>query len=158
MLDMTSAAAEYHDAMPHISLLPSTIGGLILGAASSLLFSLNGRLCGVSGIVGDLPAAPNGDRSWRLAFVAGLLAGGGGLALVRHDLVALACEQSVGASIVAGVLVGIGTRMSRGCTSGHGLCGVARLSKRSCVATLLFMAAGVATVFVTRHLMGRGVS
>jgi uncharacterized protein len=144
--------------MSHITLLPSTIGGLLLGAASSLLFLFNGRLCGVSGIVGDLSVAANGDRSWRLAFVAGLLAGGIGLTLVRRDLVALASEQAISASIVAGVLVGIGTGMSHGCTSGHGLCGVARLSKRSIAATLVFMAAGAATVFVTRHVLNGGPS
>ncbi len=143
--------------MTALSLLAPTIGGLLLGAASSLLFVFNGRICGVSGIVGDLPAAPKGDRSWRLAFVAGLLVGGAGLTLVRPDLVALGSEQSIGASLVAGAMVGVGTRMSRGCTSGHGLCGIARLSKRSFAATLVFMVAGAATVFATTHLLsGRG--
>jgi uncharacterized membrane protein YedE/YeeE len=144
--------------MSPLSLLTSTIGGVLLGTASSLLFVLNGRICGVSGIVGDLAAATRGDRSWRLAFIAGLLVGGVGLTLVRRDLVALASEQTIGASILAGVLVGVGTRMSHGCTSGHGLCGIARLSKRSIIATLIFMAAGVVTVFVTRHVLNGGVS
>jgi uncharacterized protein len=139
--------------MPHITLFTSTIGGLLLGTASSLLFLCNGRLCGVSGILGDLPVAARGDRSWRLAFIVGLFAGGVGLALVRGDLVAFASEQTIGASIVAGALVGVGTRMSHGCTSGHGLCGIARLSRRSIVATLLFVAAGAVTVFLTRHVL-----
>ena len=144
--------------MSHITLLTSTVGGLLLGTASSALFLCNGRICGVSGIVGDLSIAASGDRAWRLAFIAGLLAGGVGLALVRRDLVAFASEQTIVASTMAGVLVGIGTRMSRGCTSGHGLCGIARLSRRSIVATLIFMAAGVVTVFVTRHVLHGGAS
>ena len=139
--------------MPHLSVLPSTVGGLLLGAASSLLFLFNGRLCGISGIVGDLTAATAGDRSWRLAFVAGLLAGGAGLAPVRPYLVAVASEPTIGSAIIAGAMVGVGARMSRGCTSGHGLCGIARLSKRSSVATLVFMVVGAATVFVTRHVL-----
>ncbi len=141
-----------------ITLLTSTIGGLVLGAASSLLFIGNGRVCGVSGIVGELAAAPRGDRSWRLAFIVGLLVGGAGLVLLRRDLVALASEQTLGRAIVAGILVGAGTRMSHGCTSGHGLCGIALLSKRSIVATLVFMTAAAATVFVTRHVLNGGAS
>ncbi len=144
--------------MPPIPFLAPTIGGLLLGAASSLLFWFNGRICGVSGIVGDLPSAATGDRAWRVAFVAGLLAGGAGLAFLRYNLLALASEGTVEAAVLAGLLVGFGTRMSRGCTSGHGLCGIARLSRRSFVATLAFMAAGMATVFVTKHVLGGGPS
>ena len=144
--------------MGPITFFTATIGGVLLGTASSLLLLCNGRLCGVSGIVGDLPGAVRGDRSWRLAFIAGLLAGGVGLTWARRDLVALASEQTMGASIIAGALVGVGTRMGHGCTSGHGLCGIARLSKRSIVATLIFVVAGAATVFVTRHVLSGGVS
>ncbi len=144
--------------MPHIPFLAPIIGGLLIGAASSLLFWFNGRICGVSGIVGDLPSAAAGDRAWRLAFVAGLLAGGAGLAFFRYDLLAVASEQTVEASVVAGLLVGVGTRMSRGCTSGHGLCGIARLSRRSSVATVVFIAAGMATVFITKHVLAGGHS
>ncbi|HEY1692575.1 MAG TPA: YeeE/YedE thiosulfate transporter family protein [Polyangiaceae bacterium] len=134
----------------------ATAGGILLGIASSLLFVLNGRILGISGIVGGLPAAEPGDRPWRAAFLGGLLAGGGLLALFDRSMLAFASEQTVPMAIASGVLVGVGTRWSRGCTSGHGLCGLARLSKRSLVATAIFMAAGALTVFVVRHVLHLG--
>ena len=145
--------------MSHMALfLMPTLGGVVLGVGSSLLFLCNGRICGISGIVSGLWGPDKGERSWRFAFIAGLLTGGFGLAFVRRDWVALASEQTMATAIVAGVLVGIGTRMSHGCTSGHGLCGIARLSPRSVVATLVFTAVGAATVFVMRHVLHGGAS
>ena len=137
------------------SFLLATVGGLIIGTASSLLFLLLGRICGVSGIVGTLLEARPGDRGWRLAFVAGLLAGGAAVGGAGRDLLAGASEQTIGASVVAGLFVGVGTRMSGGCTSGHGLCGVARFSKRSIVATCVFVVAGAVTVFLARHVISK---
>jgi uncharacterized membrane protein YedE/YeeE len=128
-------------------------GGLLIGAGVAMLLLVDGRIAGVSGVVGGLLRPRRGDVGWRIAFVAGLVvaplvAGLGGQSLVPH----------IGASDVvvalAGVAVGIGTRYGAGCTSGHGICGVARLSPRSLVATAAFMAAGFATVFVVRHVLG----
>ncbi|HEY8039512.1 MAG TPA: YeeE/YedE thiosulfate transporter family protein [Polyangiaceae bacterium] len=144
--------------MSHFTPVASTLGGLLLGVAASLLFALDGRILGISGIAGGLPVAPAGDRAWRAVFLAGLLGGGAAFAAFDRGALALASEQTLPVAAVAGVLVGVGTRMSNGCTSGHGLCGIARLSPRSIVATLVFMAAGAATVFVVRHLLAGGVS
>jgi len=128
------------------------IGGAIIGAAAALFAVLNGRIAGVSGILGGLARPQAGDISWRIAFVAGLVA-----APLAWRLLAALPEIRVDASVpvlvAAGLLVGVGTRYGGGCTSGHGVCGVARLSPRSIVATLAFMAAGLATVYVARHLI-----
>jgi len=126
-------------------------GALIGGAASALLF-LNGRIAGISGVVaGLLPPRP-GEISWRVAFLLGLLTGGAVLALIDPS----ALPQSSGSSSVvalAGLLVGIGTRLSNGCTSGHGVCGLARRSRRSLVATATFISTGALTVYVVRHVL-----
>jgi uncharacterized membrane protein YedE/YeeE len=133
----------------------SLAGGLLLGLASALFILLNGRVLGISGIVGGLLNPKAGDIGWRLALVAGLLvsplvfvwlAPAGWLSAPRID-------ASTGLVVLAGLLVGIGTRYGSGCTSGHGVCGLSRLSPRSLVATLAFMATGFATVFVIRHLI-----
>jgi len=128
------------------------IGGAIIGAAAALFAVLNGRIAGVSGILGGLARPQAGDLSWRIAFVAGLVAA----PLVWAFLAALPeirVDSSYPALVAAGLLVGIGTRYGGGCTSGHGVCGVSRLSPRSIAATFAFMAAGFATVFVARHLI-----
>jgi uncharacterized membrane protein YedE/YeeE len=134
----------------------STIGGVLLGIAASMLFLANGDVCGISGILGGAAFARRADRVWRIVFLAGLLAGGGLVAWVDRSALALASEQAIWMAAASGVLVGIGTRMGEGCTSGHGLCGIARFSGRSIVATLVFMATGAATVFVVRHVLGVG--
>ncbi|TMH41139.1 MAG: YeeE/YedE family protein [Betaproteobacteria bacterium] len=128
------------------------IGGAIIGAAAALFAVLNGRIAGVSGILGGLARPQAGDLSWRIAFVAGLVAA----PLVWAFLAALPeirVDSSYPALVAAGLLVGIGTRYGGGCTSGHGVCGVSRLSPRSIAATFAFIAAGFATVFVARHLI-----
>jgi uncharacterized protein len=128
-------------------------GGAIIGLAAALFALLNGRVAGISGIVGALfpPFFP--DAIWRSAFVAGLV-----VAPIVFAMFAPVPRAVIDASypmlIVAGLLVGVGTRYGAGCTSGHGVCGLSRLSPRSVVATLAFMAAGFITVFVTRHLLG----
>jgi len=130
------------------------IGGAIIGAAAALFAVLNGRIAGVSGILGGLLRPQAGDIAWRIAFVAGLVA-----APLAWRLLAALPEIRVDTNYftlaAAGLLVGIGTRYGGGCTSGHGVCGVARLSPRSIVATLAFMAAGFATVYVARHLISQ---
>jgi uncharacterized membrane protein YedE/YeeE len=144
--------------MTHFTPLASGLGGILLGVASSLLFLLNGRILGVSGIVGGMPAALPGDRLWRVVFLAGMLAGGLALLGAGAGTLALASESTVPLAVGAGVLVGVGTRLSNGCTSGHGLCGLARLSRRSLVATLVFMACAALTVLVVRHVLHVGAA
>lgn len=128
-------------------------GGVIIGLAAALLILVNGRVAGVSGIVGGLVRPEAGDLAWRLAFVAGLLAAPLVYAGVATRPVAT-IEAGFPVLIAAGLLVGVGTRYAGGCTSGHGVCGLARLSPRSLAAVLLFMGAGFATVFVARHALG----
>jgi len=124
-------------------------GGALIGAGSATLLLLNGRIAGVSGILGNLVRGVSGDQGWRIAFIAGL------------SLPAWFCGVHVtllprdwSLSIIAGLLVGIGTQLGSGCTSGHGVCGLANLSLRSLVATLTFMSAAAATVLVVRHGVG----
>ena len=134
----------------------SLAGGMLIGASAAVLITLLGRVAGISGIVGSLLAPANWrSRSawgWRLAFVLGLLAAPW-LWRLFAPLPALQTGSSTALIVLAGVLVGVGTRMGSGCTSGHGVCGLSRLSLRSLVATAVFMATGVATVFVLRHLL-----
>jgi uncharacterized membrane protein YedE/YeeE len=126
-------------------------GGAIIGIAAVLFALFNGRVAGISGIVGGLLRPPFPDAAWRVAFLAGLIA-----APILYGLFAGPPDLTIDADyptlVVAGILVGLGTRYGSGCTSGHGVCGVSRLSPRSLVATLAFMAAGFATVFATRHI------
>lgn len=135
----------------HFTPLSALTGGLLVGAAAVALALLNGRIAGVSGIVGGLLRPNAKDAAWRAAFVTGLVA-----APVLFRLFAALPEIRVDASwpvlLCAGLLVGLGTRYGSGCTSGHGVCGLSRLSPRSLAATLTFMAAGFATVYVVRHL------
>jgi len=128
-------------------------GGIIIGLAAAAFILLNGRIAGISGILGGVLQPGAVDRSWRLAFVSGLVIAPL-LWLPVAALPPIEIEASMPVIIVAGLLVGIGTRYGSGCTSGHGVCGLSRLSPRSLVATLVFMAAGFFTVFVARHLMG----
>ncbi|HBP68507.1 MAG TPA: YeeE/YedE family protein [Alcanivorax sp.] len=132
------------------------IGGLLIGASASLLLWLNGRIAGISGIVAGATVEPGGDRAWRWLFLAGLL-GGAALAfwLVPGSL-AFQSDMPWPVFLVAGLIVGFGTRLGSGCTSGHGVCGLARLSPRSLASVATFMATGILTVFVIRHLLGVG--
>ena len=136
----------------HFTPWTSLAGGLLIGFAAALFVLLNGRIAGISGVLGGLLMPRAGDIAWRLLFVAGLL-----LAPTVYGLVAVlpvaTIEAGMPTLVVAGVLVGLGTRFGAGCTSGHGVCGISRLSPRSIVATLSFMAAGFATVYVVRHVL-----
>ena len=128
----------------------AAIGGVVIGLAAALLVLVNGRVAGISGIVGGMLKPRGGDISWRVAFVAGLI-----LAPVAYAAFASYPSATIDASypviIVAGLLVGIGTRFAGGCTSGHGVCGLARGSRRSLVAVLVFMACAMLTTFLLRH-------
>ncbi len=130
----------------------SLAGGLLIGLASTGFLLLNGRIAGISGILGGLLRPSSGDVVWRVAFIGGLLLAPT-LYVQMAPLPAPRIEASYGALILAGVLVGIGTRYGSGCTSGHGVCGLARLAPRSIAATTTFMTAGFATVFLVRHLL-----
>jgi uncharacterized membrane protein YedE/YeeE len=129
------------------------LGGALIGLAAVLLLVANGRIAGVSGIVGGMLARVPGDIGWRAAFVLGLWLGALVYCAVRGEFLPVELETALPPTIAAGLLVGLGTRMGSGCTSGHGVCGIARFSRRSMVATAVFMAAGIATVFVMRHVL-----
>jgi uncharacterized membrane protein YedE/YeeE len=132
--------------------LSALAGGALIGLAAAMFVLFNGRIAGISGILGGLLRPKPGDLSWRLAFLIGLI-----IAPVAYQMVAALPESRIDAGVVmlvvAGLLVGAGTRYGAGCTSGHGVCGLSRLSARSLVATLVFMGAGFATVFVMHHVM-----
>jgi hypothetical protein len=131
----------------------AALGGIVIGLAAALLVLANGRVAGISGIVGGMLKPRAGDVRWRLAFVAGLvLAPAAYAAFAAYP--AATIEAGWPALIVAGLLVGLGTRCAGGCTSGHGVCGLSRLSPRSLAATISFMAAGFLTVFAVRHAIG----
>jgi uncharacterized membrane protein YedE/YeeE len=135
----------------HFTPWASLAGGILIGLAAAMLVLLNGRIAGISGIVGGLLAPRRGETAWRLAFVAGLLAAPLVMLLLGAS-VTPRIDAGFGTLMVAGLLVGVGTSYGSGCTSGHGVCGLSRLSPRSLAATAAFMLAGVATVYVARHL------
>lgn len=137
---------------PNFTPWMSLAGGLMVGVAAALLINLNGRVLGASGILGGL-IPPRGDAAWRLSFVAGLLIAPLAFGLFKIGQ-APVFNTGLTTIAVAGLLVGFGTRMGTGCTSGHGVCGIARLSMRSISATMVFMIAGMLTVFAVRHLAG----
>ncbi len=131
----------------------SLAGGVVIGFATAMFLLLNGRIAGISGILGGLLQPIKGDIGWRVAFITGLI-----FSPIAFSIAAPLPEVQIDAGtaslIMAGLLVGIGTRYGSGCTSGHGVCGLSRLSPRSTVATALFILAGFVTVFITRHLIG----
>ncbi|MBI2256242.1 MAG: YeeE/YedE family protein [Proteobacteria bacterium] len=129
-------------------------GGALIGLSAVILLALLGRIAGVSGILGGVLQKPDADWPWRLAFLVGLPLGAMLMAQALGG-VALTLPAGIGIVIAAGVLVGFGTRLGGGCTSGHGICGLARLSPRSLAAVLVFMASAMVTVFITHHVIGR---
>ncbi len=140
--------------MENFTPVPALAGGMLIGLAATLLLWSIGRIAGISGIVNGIASGARGDRAWRVAFLAGMMAAGAVTLHFFADLPPQARTGEMPVLLAAGFLVGFGTRMGNGCTSGHGVCGIARLSLRSLVATAVFMATGFATVFVTRHLIG----
>lgn len=139
--------------MQNFEPVDAVLGGVLIGLATNLLLLLNGRIAGISGIVGGLMGDPSKDRSWRWIFLLGMAAG----AFMTFALLPARSHITIDAStvmlIIAGVLVGYGTRLANGCTSGHGVSGLARLSPRSIVATLCFVASGMVSVFLVRHVI-----
>lgn len=130
------------------------VGGALIGLSAALFVLINGKVAGISGILGGTLSAARDDVTWRLAFVAGLIAGPLLVAAVLGSMPAVSLQASWPMLIAAGLLVGFGTRLGGGCTSGHGVCGMARLSPRSVTATVVFFATAVTTVFVVRHVIG----
>ena len=137
----------------HFTPWASLAGGILIGLATALLLLANGRVAGISGILGGLLRPARGDVAWRVAFIAGLF-----LApivwLTMRAMPPAQIDHSPALLAAGGLLVGIGTRFGSGCTSGHGVCGIARLSPRSLLATACFVGAGFVTVFVVRHVLG----
>jgi uncharacterized membrane protein YedE/YeeE len=131
----------------------SLAGGVIIGISAAMFALLNGRIAGISGVLGGLLKPVRGDLSWRAAFILGLTGAPLLYALLR-ELPRLQIDAGYSGLVAAGLLVGVGTRLGSGCTSGHGVCGISRGSPRSLVATVTFMLAGFATVYVVRHLIG----
>ncbi|MCX8791894.1 YeeE/YedE family protein [Vibrio parahaemolyticus] len=131
----------------------SLFGGILLGISATILLLVNGKIAGISGIMNGIMSPKKGDYSWRLLFAVGMIAGGLISVLMLGVAAPSTANLSLGMVIAAGLLVGIGTRLGNGCTSGHGICGMGRLSKRSIVATCVFMAVAGLTVFVRLHLV-----
>jgi uncharacterized protein len=140
--------------MEHFTPVASLIGGAMIGLGASLLLLGDGRIAGISGIVGGLLSPAAGDTGWRVLFVAGLAVGGFGLRVVAPALVRMDLDRSAGTLVASGLLVGFGTVLGNGCTSGHGVCGLSRGSPRSLVATLTFMATGFLMAWLIGHALG----
>ncbi|MDI1475699.1 YeeE/YedE thiosulfate transporter family protein [Polyangium sp. y55x31] len=134
--------------------LPALLGGVLIGLSASVLLLGNGRIAGISGMAAGLVLPGTNDRMERLLFLLGMLGGGALLLALRPESFPGANEISVPLAVAAGLLVGFGTRLGNGCTSGHGVCGLSRLSARSLAATLTFMATGALTAVVVRKLGG----
>lgn len=139
--------------MSQFTPIASGIGGMLIGLAASIILAVHGKVAGISGMFGGLFQREVHDRDFRLAFVGGLFAGGVGLLFLRpSSFPSAGSGVPMAAVVVAGLLVGFGTRLGNGCTSGHGVCGLSRFSGRSLVATVTFMATGALTAFVTHKL------
>lgn len=140
--------------MENFTPVSALIGGTLIGAAAALLLWLNGRVAGISGIFNGVLSPQAGDAAWRALFLVGLIAGAWLYVSFNPAAYTARADFPLGWLLAGGFLVGFGTRMGGGCTSGHGVCGVARLSARSLVATAIFVLTGIATVFVVRHVLG----
>jgi hypothetical protein len=140
--------------MHNFTPIASIVGGVLIGLAASAILIFDGKVAGISGIVGGLLRPLGSDTAWRAWFLGGLLAGGVILRAFDPAAYAFTIQRSTPAILVAGLLVGFGTRLANGCTSGHGVCGVSRLSSRSIGATVIFLITGGITVFAINHLLG----
>ena len=137
--------------------IASSIGGVLIGVASAGLLMFHGRIAGISGIAGGIFRRVPGDTSWRVMFLVGLFAAGFGGSFFFPEAYLVTIDRSTAALVVAGLAVGIGTQIGGGCTSGHGVCGIGRLSKRSTVATISFMVTAALTVFVVNEVLGGSI-
>jgi uncharacterized membrane protein YedE/YeeE len=142
------------DRMANFTPISAAVGGTLIGLSAVLLMLFNGRIAGISGILGGLINTQASDRAWRLAFIAGLIAAPLSAALLGHTVPMPQMPAGTAAVILGGLLVGFGSRLGSGCTSGHGICGIARLSPRSIVATGVFMVAAIIVVALMRHVVG----
>jgi len=140
--------------MENFTPVPALAGGMLIGFSATLLLLFNGRIAGISGILGCVFTLTAGDRVWRLMFLSGMLIAGFTYQLLLPGSFSGRPDFPTYLLLIGGFIVGFGTRMGGGCTSGHGVCGIGRLSKRSLVATVVFMGAGIISVYVTRHLFG----
>ncbi len=140
--------------MENFTPIPALLGGLLIGASAALLLVLNGRIAGISGILGGLLQPARNELGWRAAFLAGLLISPLVYGAAGGTLPTITLNAPLGLLALAGLLVGFGTRLGAGCTSGHGVCGIGRGSPRSLAATAVFMVTAVATVFLSRHVLG----
>ena len=140
--------------MENFTPVSALIGGLLIGASAALFLVLNGRIAGISGILGGLLSPARSEIGWRLAFLAGLFLAPAAYVAAGGSLPPVVLEAPLGLLVLAGLIVGFGTRLGGGCTSGHGVCGIGRGSPRSLAATVVFMATAIVTVFVTRHVLG----
>ena len=138
--------------MENLNILPSLLGGALIGVSVSILLLFNGRMAGISGIMNGIFKSPKDEKHWRLTFLIGLVIGAIIFQIIIPDFFIPRENYPLWLIAIGGFLVGIGTRLSSGCTSGHGICGIANLSKRSIFATLTFMASGMLTVFIIKHL------
>jgi uncharacterized membrane protein YedE/YeeE len=138
--------------MHNLTPVASLLGGLLIGVAAGAMLLFDGKVAGISGVVDGLLHPMRGEWRWRACFVGGLLAGGVVLRLLDPGAYAFTIARSPAAIVTAGLLVGFGTRLGNGCTSGHGVCGVSRLSGRSLWATIIFVASGAVTVFLLNHI------
>jgi uncharacterized membrane protein YedE/YeeE len=131
------------------------VGGILIGLSASAMLLLEGKIAGISGICAGVLNPAKGETAWKASFIAGLLAGGGLLRIFLPRAFDFGIIRPYGMLIIAGLLVGFGTRLGNGCTSGHGVCGISRLSPRSMVATITFIASGAVVVYLVDHVMGR---
>ncbi|MCF6328363.1 MAG: YeeE/YedE family protein [Henriciella sp.] len=140
--------------MENFTPISSMLGGALIGLAATILMVVNGRIAGVSGVISGIGFASRGDRDWRIFFVLGMIAAPMLYLLVSGNMPAFELEASWPLIVVGGLLVGFGTRLGSGCTSGHGVCGMSRLAPRSIVSVALFMSVGVITVAIAKSLNG----
>ncbi len=140
--------------MEHFTPIASLCGGVLIGLSASLLLLSDGKIAGISGILGGLLRPVKNDTAWRVLFIFGLLTGGLLFQLLAPEVFTIGITRSTSALILAGLLVGFGTRLGNGCTSGHGVCGLSRFSPRSLVSTITFIVTGAITVYIINHLLG----
>ena len=143
--------------MENFTPVASLIGGMLIGLSVSVMLLFSGKIAGISGIVGGILSPAQNDTQWRLLFLGGLLAGGLLVGFSSSHVFAIEIERSWVALILAGLLVGFGSRFGSGCTSGHGVCGISRFSPRSLVATMTFISTGALVVYIVNHLFGGAV-
>ncbi len=139
--------------MENFTPVSAFLGGSLIGLSAILLLLYNGRTAGISGIMNGVFLSPGHEQRWRLAFLLGLILGAFIFQQIVPDFIQFRSDYPLALVAIGGFLVGVGTRLSSGCTSGHGICGIANLSRRSIIATLCFMASGFITVFITKHVL-----